>query len=276
MTYTFNDSMTLKDFYIQNAQLFEQMLIEEAATVKKDVRDILQQGNIDLVGNAHQFVSLALEEKEKELKVFAEQEGIVWAAQDIELSFRLEWVYALRRTIWLFIEAYQAHANEKAIDDFFQWERKVNSQVDAFLHTFLKSYSNYKEALIQNQEQLVDYLSAPIIPLGRSICVLPLIGPIDRRRLELLQENVLMNVADQKIQVLIIDLSGAELMEKQEIKDFIRIIDGVYLMGSETVLTGVPRELAMEPALLQETGSSHIKTLGTLQRAISEYFVWKV
>ncbi|WP_079476262.1 STAS domain-containing protein [Marinococcus halophilus] len=275
MTYIFDHSMTLKDFYNQNAQLFEQMLIEEAATVKKDVRDILQQGNIDLVVNAHQFVSLALEGKEEELKAFAEQEGIVWAAQDIELSFRLEWVHALRRTIWLFIEAYQTRAGEKHFHDFFQWERKVNNQIDAFLHTFLKSYSTYKETLIQNQEQLVDYLSTPIIPLGRSICILPLIGPIDGRRLELLQENALRNVAEQKIRVLIIDLSGAEPMEKQKLQDFIRIIEGVSLMGSETVLTGISREMAMEPALFQEVGGSHIKTLGTLQRAIREYFVWK-
>ncbi|MDZ5781911.1 STAS domain-containing protein [Marinococcus luteus] len=275
MTYSFNDAMTLKDFYTQNAQLFEQTLIEEAATVKKDVRDILQRGNINLVANAHQFVSLAFDENEEELKAFAEQEGIVWAAQDIELSFRLEWVHALRRTIWLLIEAYQTHAGEKEFHDFFHWERKINNQVDAFLHTFLKSYSNYKETLIQNQEQLVDYLSTPVIPLGRSICVLPLIGPIDRRRLGLLEENVLMKVAEQKIQVLIIDLSGAELMEKEEIKDFIRIIDGVSLMGSEIVLTGVPGKLAMDHALFQEAGNSRIKTLGTLQRAVNEYFVRK-
>lgn len=45
-----------------------------------------------------------LEAREQELRSFAKQEGIAWATHSLTLSFKLEWVQAIRRTIWHFVE----------------------------------------------------------------------------------------------------------------------------------------------------------------------------
>lgn len=263
--------MTLKDFYDKNKQLFERMLLEEAVAVKDDVQEILQRGRIDLAMNAHHFVSLALEGQETELQAFAAEEGAAWAAQDIALTFRLEWIHALRRTIWLFMEAYQERARDKTLHQFFQWERKVNNQVDGFLYTFLKAFTTSKETLIHEQAQLVDNLSTPLISLGEGICMLPLIGPVDERRITLLQENILTEVAARKIHGVIIDLSGVTSMEDRVVEHLVRLMKGVSVMGSETVLTGIPQELALNLALSQEVNKPYVTILSTLQQAISEY-----
>ena len=80
--------------------------------------------------------NLKLENKEQKLRDFAKQEGIAWATYSLTLAFKLEWVQAIRRTIWNFIEEYNRVSREETTDYFFQLEKQINNHVDQFLNTF--------------------------------------------------------------------------------------------------------------------------------------------
>ncbi len=65
-----------------------------------EINEIHRIGNINLLSNAHKPVLLIVEEREHELISFAKQEGIAWAKYSITIAIKLEWIQAIRRTVW--------------------------------------------------------------------------------------------------------------------------------------------------------------------------------
>ncbi|WP_430788494.1 STAS domain-containing protein [Virgibacillus flavescens] len=273
MVYKFEEAFTFKEFVVENSQLFEEELLEEAVNVRDKIDEILHIGNIDLVNNAHNLVKYIIDGRDEELKNFAKQEGIAWATYSLALSFKLEWVQAIRRTIWGFIENYYELKGQNEVADFFRLEQEINNRVDEFLNTFFINYSTYKDSLISAQKELVENLSVPIIPIDVSISILPLIGSVDSHRARILNEKVLTEVAASRIETLIMDLSGIAKMEQDVIVDLMKIINGVALMGCKTVITGLRKEIVREITNTGLTFSQQTETLGTLQQALNDYLI---
>ncbi|WP_075618974.1 STAS domain-containing protein [Paenisporosarcina indica] len=251
---------------------FENKLLNQAVNVKDKINDILRVGDIDLINNAHQLVSYVMNNKQEELKAFAKQEGIAWATHSLTLSFKLEWIQAIRRTLWYFIEQYD-ELNPKSSSEFFQMEKKVNNQIDQFLNTFFIDYSTYKDSLLTAQRDLVENLSVPIIPITSNICILPLIGSVDSFRTSILEEKVLTEVGRLHIQTLIIDLSGIADMETEVIDHLLKTINGTSMMGCRTVITGLRKDVVRKMIHLGLSFDKDTKTFGTLQHALNTYLI---
>jgi rsbT co-antagonist protein RsbR len=275
MSNEFNDKVDIAVFLTANREDFKQKLLSEAVNVGSKINDILEKGNIDLLKNAEVLAHYIVENKEEELVEFAKVEGIAWAQHSLTLAFKLEWVHAIRRTLWYFLYQYdnKNEDNESPRKKFFDLEKRINDSVDQFLNNFFISYSNYKDELILSQKKLVENLSVPIIPINSSIAVLPLIGRIDTYRVHTLEEKVLMGISSMKIQTLIIDLSGIAEMELDVIFQFGKILNGVNMMGCKAILTGLRVELVRK---IVDTGvafDGQIETKGTLQQTLKEHLV---
>jgi anti-anti-sigma regulatory factor len=261
----------LKNFFQENKQNFESQLLDQAVTVKEKITDILRVGDIDLINNAHKLVYYVLEGREQELRSFAKQEGIAWATHSLTLSFKLEWVQAIRRTIWKFIRNFSDSVSNQSSDEFFHLEQQINNHFDQFLNTFFLDYSAYKDALLTAQRELVQSLSVPIIPITSTICILPLIGSVDSFRNNILEEKVLTEVGRLSIQTLIMDLSGIADMESEVIEHLMKTINGSSMMGCRTVITGLRVDVVRKMISLGSTFDKDTKTFGTLQQALCEY-----
>jgi rsbT co-antagonist protein RsbR len=274
MEYTYKASFNLKDFIEENKEEFKDSLLLEAVNVKDRIDEILRIGNINLVSNAQKLVLDIIDGNEGELQSFAQKEGIVWATHSIELSFKLEWIQAIRRTLWKFIQMFNQLSNRYQLDNFFQLELEINNHVDQFLNAFFISYSKYKDSLILSQRKLVENLSVPIIPITSTVCILPLIGTIDSYRTAILEEKVLTEIGRLRMQTLIIDLSGIGDMEPDVIDHLMRIIDGTSMMGCSSIITGLRAEVVKKMIHLDITAFyKKTKTLGTLQQALKQYFI---
>ncbi|WP_096155552.1 STAS domain-containing protein [Bacillus sp. FJAT-45066] len=272
MKVTLNSNSELKKFLSENRMDFEERLLSEAVNVASKINDILQAGNIDLLKNAETLVMYVIEQKEEELIEFAKQEGILWAQHSLTLSFKLEWVQAIRRTLWKFLHKFdKLNENSFLINDFYELEKKINNNVDCFLNTFFLSYSNYKDNLLNNQRKLVEHLSVPIIPISTSVAVLPLIGMIDSYRMKIIQEKVLTEISNLKLQTLILDLSGVTTMDDEVISDFENVLSGVTMMGCKAVITGLRAELVTKMVRLGASFQHLADTRGTLQQTLKTY-----
>ena len=262
----------VKKFIEENSEQFEKELLIQAVTVNDKIEEILRIGNIDLINNAHKLVLYVSEAQHEKLLAFAEVEGIAWAKHSLTLEFKLEWVSAIRRTMWDFIEQYIVqYEKELSISEFFELEQKINSRLDLFLNQFFLSYSSYKDEQITVQKELVEDLSVPIIPITSTTSILPLIGTLDYSRTTIIQEKILMEINQQSIQTLIVDLSGIAEMEEEVIDNITKVIDGAKLMGCSTVITGLRPDVVRKMALLGSRFDPETKTLGTLQRALQSY-----
>jgi anti-anti-sigma regulatory factor len=269
------DEDKIMEFLLQNKSEFEEYLLSAAVNVRDKIQEILLIGNVDLLNNAHKLVRYIVEQNETDMIAFAEKEGVTWATHSLTLSFKLEWIQALRRTLWTFL--YKFEQDKKAfIEDsrvFFDLEKIVNESVDVFLKSFFVSYSDYKDKLILAQQNLVENLSVPIIPVTSTTCVLPLIGTIDYSRIQIIEEKVLMEIGKLRIQTLILDLSGIIEMEVEMINELMKILDGTAMMGCKAVVTGLRPEVVTKMIRSGIQLDNKAETKGTLQQALKDYLV---
>ncbi|MDM5210843.1 STAS domain-containing protein [Peribacillus sp. NJ4] len=264
----------IMEFFLQNKSEFEEYLLSEAVNVRDKIEEILLIGNVDLLNNAHKLIRYIVEQNEVDMIAFAEQEGVTWATHSLTLSFKLEWIQAIRRTLWTFLYKFEsAKVVFSESKTFFELEKKVNEKVDVFLKSFFVSYSDYKDKLILAQQNLVENLSVPIIPITSTTCVLPLIGTIDDSRIRIIEEKVLLEIGKLRIQTLILDLSGIIEMEVEIINDLLKILDGTAMMGCKAVVTGLRPEVVTKMIRSGVQIESRAETKGTLQQALKDYLV---
>ncbi|SDM61433.1 Anti-anti-sigma regulatory factor (antagonist of anti-sigma factor) [Fictibacillus solisalsi] len=267
----------ITDFIKYHREEFQTKLLSEAGNVAGKINDILQSGNIDLLKNAEKMIMFVVEKRDNELISFAQQEGVAWAKHALTLTLKLEWVHAIRRTIWHYLYEFDLeNTNERSISDYretiFQMEQLVNDGIDKFLNSFFISYSTFKDELISAQRKMVEHLSVPIIPISPFVAVLPLIGVIDVYRIDTIEEKVLSEISNLKIRTLIIDLSGITDMDIEVIHHFQKVLSGVSLMGCEAVITGLRAELVRKMIHLDISFDEYASTKGTLQQTLTTYF----
>ncbi|KPB06078.1 STAS domain-containing protein [Bacillus sp. CHD6a] len=276
MTVKFVSNGEVTSFLKDHKDEFEATLLSEAVNVASKINDILQKGNIDLLKNAQTLIQRVVEQKETEVIAFAEQEGIAWAkhSHSLTLSFKLEWVQAIRRTLWKFISRFIDERGEYLTqEDFFEMEKKINNNIDYFLNSFFLSYSHYKDELISSQRKLVEHLSVPIIPISATVAVLPLIGNVDDYRIRIIEEKALMEISNLKLQTLVLDLSGVTTMDQDVIAVFEDIMTGISMMGCKAVITGLRAELVRKMVSMGVTFHQYAETHGTLQQTLRKYVV---
>ncbi|MED1203889.1 STAS domain-containing protein [Heyndrickxia acidicola] len=262
------------DYITEKRGLFQQMLLKEAVNVAEVINDILKQGNIDLLKNAEKLVVYILENKDADIVSFGKQEGVLWAKHSLTLAFKLEWVQAIRRTLWTLIYEYQTKVSFPSIrEDFFELEKKINNNIDQFLNTFFLNYSYFKDELIHSQRKSVEHLSVPVIPISPAVAILPLIGTIDSCRMETIEEKVLTDIAKVRINTLIMDLSGIIDMDMDVIHLFDKVLDGIDMMGCKAVITGLRPELVKKMIHLGINFNDKAIKKGTLQQSVKEYLM---
>ncbi|MBY6054022.1 STAS domain-containing protein [Cytobacillus firmus] len=260
------------DFFKDNGDRFEENLLSQAVNVSGKITEILEKGNIDLLKNARKLIFYIINKNDKDLIAFAEEEGIAWAGHSLTLSLKLEWVQAIRRTLWKIVGKIDEEKNlTDGKKDLYELEEFINEQIDQFLNSFFLSYSKYKDQKLHKQREIVEHLSVPIIPVSETVSVLPLIGTIDSFRIEIIEEKVLNEIANTRIQNLVVDLSGVAMMDRDVIDCFQKILSGVAMMGCKAILTGLRPELVrkmIHGGILFEKDS---ETRGTLKDTLKIY-----
>ncbi|MFC0211482.1 hypothetical protein ACFFK0_03295 [Paenibacillus chartarius] len=139
---TINDGQHMREFFEANKQKFEEQLLQEAVNVRDKVEEIQTIGNINLLKNAHKLVLFLIEGRKHEIITFAKEEGVSWARHSLTLSFKLEWMHAIRRVVWDFLYNFDRLKEvEPGIEHFYTQEKQINELIDQFLNYFFISYS---------------------------------------------------------------------------------------------------------------------------------------
>lgn len=269
----FKKSEDIHEFLVLNRMPFEERLLDVAVNVRNKIDEIHIIGNINLLDNAHHLVLLVVDQEADKVNEFAKQEGILWAKFALTLSFKLEWLRSIRRTLWEFLHYYDVLANkeEKSNECFYQETSNYNDLLDHFMNGFFISYTKYKDELIEKQQKLVNNLSAPIIPITPDVSVLPLIGTLDTNRANIIEEKVLFEVGRLRIQTLIMDLSGIAEMDNDAMQLFLKLLDGVSMMGSKLIITGLRPEIVRKMISLDVHFGTKAVTKASLQKALQDY-----
>jgi anti-anti-sigma factor len=148
----------------------------------------------------------------------------------------------------------------------------MNELLDEFLKEFFITYSSYKDRLLDEQKELVESLSVPIIPISPKISILPLIGTMDSYRANIVEEKVLVEIGAKRVQTLIMDLSGIADMDSEAIHYFLKLYDGISMMGCRSVITGMRPEVVRKIINFDESFAHNVEKRGTVEQALNEHF----
>jgi rsbT co-antagonist protein RsbR len=101
-----------------------------------------------------------------------------------------------------------------------------------------------QEQVIAAQQAALRELSTPLIPIAEGVVAMPLIGSIDSGRSQMVVEELLRGVANNRAATAIIDITGVPVVDTQVAGALVRAAQAVELLGARVLLTGIRPEVA--------------------------------
>ncbi len=121
--------------------------------------------------------------------------------------------------------------------------------------------------LIQQQQEMIQVLSTPIIQVWDGVLALPLVGVIDSRRAAAITESLLQAIVSTQARAAILDLTGVEVVDTATADHFLRIIRAVELLGTVCLISGIRPAVAQTMVTLEAT-IGKARTFATVRSAL--------
>lgn len=128
--------------------------------------------------------------------------------------------------------------------------------------------SALQQQVIDAQEAAIRELSTPLIPLTDRVILMPLIGAIDHVRAQFILETLLTGVAEHQAELVILDITGVQLVDTYIANAIVRAAQAVKLLGAQVMMTGIQPQIAQTLVQLG-IDLNNIVTRGTLQDGIA-------
>ncbi len=125
-----------------------------------------------------------------------------------------------------------------------------------------------QQQIIAAQREALRELSTPLTPITDNVVIMPLIGTIDSGRAQQVMESLLEGVARYQADLVILDITGVQVVDTQVAQAFIQSAQAVRLLGAQVMLTGIQPQIAQTLVHLGVDLSS-IRTAGSLQDGIA-------
>jgi PAS domain S-box-containing protein len=101
-----------------------------------------------------------------------------------------------------------------------------------------------QEEHIRAQELMLQELSTPLIPVGKDVVVMPLIGALNEARAAHMLSVLLDGVVTHRAAVAILDITGVPHVDEKMAEALFDAIRAARLLGAEVVLSGIKPEAA--------------------------------
>lgn len=125
-----------------------------------------------------------------------------------------------------------------------------------------------QQQIIDAQQNALRELSTPLIPISDDVVIMPLIGTIDSRRAQQVLEALLEGVAHYQADLVILDITGVQIVDTQVAQAFIHAAQAVRLLGAQVMLTGIQPQIA-QTLIHLGVDLQGIITYGSLQAGIA-------
>jgi methyl-accepting chemotaxis protein len=133
-----------------------------------------------------------------------------------------------------------------------------------------RSFSQMQQSLrelVQRQNDSIDALSTPLIPLHEQVVIMPLIGELDNRRLAQVRETLVHGLHESAARIAIIDITGVPVLDQEVAAGLVRAARSVRLLGAMVVITGMQPEISSTLADL-DLDFADVHAERSLQRGI--------
>ncbi|MBO0998177.1 STAS domain-containing protein [Bacillus sp. SD075] len=181
----------------------------------------------------------------------------------------LEALNKVRETYWTFITDYMLKDTGITKDTIIRWSRMINRAFDQLNRQFTEQYYLLTKERLLAQQNLINELGAPVIPIVDAIAVLPLIGEIDTYRAKEILNVTPSKCISKNITHLFIDLSGVSLLDTMVAQQIYQLISTLNLLGIQSTISGIRPEVA-QTSIQLGLDFNQVSTYSTLKQALSK------
>jgi rsbT co-antagonist protein RsbR len=182
----------------------------------------------------------------------------------------LEALNKVRETYWGFITDYMLQDDvEITKETIIRWSQLINRAFDQLNREFTEQYYLLTSERLLAQQNLINELGAPVIPIVDAIAVLPLIGEIDTFRAKEILDTTPIKCISKNVSHLFIDLSGVSLLDTMVAHQVYQLISTLNLLGIQSTISGIRPEVA-QTSIQLGLDFSQVSTHGTLKQALAK------
>lgn len=119
----------------------------------------------------------------------------------------------------------------------------------------------------ERQRETILGLSTPMLPLGGSTMLVPIIGVLDSQRAGQVITVVLHQLGQGRADHTILDLTGVDMIDSEVGKRILELSAGIELMGGKLLITGIQPEVSQ---IMVKLGVSFrgVQTFRTIEKAL--------
>lgn len=117
------------------------------------------------------------------------------------------------------------------------------------------------------QRDVIRHLSVPVLPVDAGLLVIPLIGILDKQRLDDLRRQALSAIQTYAARRLLLDITGVSLLDREVAESLLSIMQAARLLGAEVALVGIRPEVAQTLVEL-DLDTDSFQSFSTLQTAL--------
>ena len=161
---------------------------------------------------------------------------------------RVELIRLLSAQVAASIENAELYAElERKVEERTLALRRANEEILA-LHSAEQARKDaemaVQRAVIEQQEEVIHALLAPVLEVWDGVLAVPLVGVLDHVQAAAITENLLARVVGGRCQFVLLDLTGVELVDARTADMLVRIVQSLRLLGAKTIVTGIRPRVA--------------------------------
>jgi len=145
-------------------------------------------------------------------------------------------------------------------------EQRVQQRT-AELQESINAREQLQEQIIAAQQQTIQELSTPIIPIMEHIIIMPLVGVVDPLRSQQTLRALLAGISQYQAKVVILDITGVPMVDSGVAAHLDKAVQAARLKGARTIVTGISAAVA-EAIVDLGIDWSGIETLADLQTGL--------
>jgi rsbT co-antagonist protein RsbR len=131
----------------------------------------------------------------------------------------------------------------------------------------IDTYIYSRERTIRDQQEAIQELPTPVLPLREGLLIVPIIGLIDSHRARQLTEQLLTSIRANRAKVVVIDITGVQSLDSKVANHMVQTVEAARLMGAQVIIAGVSPEIAQTMVTLG-IDLGRVATVGDLQSGI--------
>ena len=143
----------------------------------------------------------------------------------------------------------------------------LNRWLDDAIAAFAQAFVSANERVIANQQQAIRELSTPVLQLRAGLLILPIVGALDRERLDQMRAALLAAVRERRARAVVLDVTGVPEIDSVAANQLIGSVLSARMMGAAVIISGLSAEIS-QTLVTVGIDLSRVVSAGDLQAGI--------